>query len=166
MIKKFLLFVLVMFPVVSFAQEAKIAYVNYSEVAYAMPEYKQMIDSLQKKDQQFQTEMKSINDEYTKKYSDFIAVQETLDESIKIRRYQEIENIRVSAENFQQVASQQMEELQNALMTPVTNKLQKAVDEIGSENNFLYILDSTVLRYTSPSATNATPLVKRKLGIQ
>jgi outer membrane protein len=166
MIKKFLLFAFVMLPVVGFAQEAKIAYVNYSEVALAMPEYKQMVDSLQKKEQGFQTEMKSINDEYTKKYSDFISVQDTLDESIKIRRYQEIENIRVSAENFQQVAAQQMEELQQALIVPITNKLQKAVEEVGSENNLLYIIDSTALRYISQNAINATPLVKKRLGIQ
>ena len=166
MIKKILLFTIAMFPLVGFAQEAKIAYVNFSEVALAMPEYKLMVDSLQKKDQEFQAEMKSINEEYTKKYSDFIAVQETLDESIKIRKYQEIESIRLSGENFQQTANQRMEELQNALSIPVTTKLQKAVDEVGSDNNFLYIVDSTVLRYTSPNAINATPLVKKKLGIQ
>ena len=166
MIKKILLFAVVMFPLAGFAQEAKIAYVNYGEVALSMPEYKLMIDSLQKQEQLYQAEMQSINDDYTKKYSDYVAVQETLDESIKIRRLQEIENIRVGGENFQQFAQQKMEELESALTIPITNKLKKAVEDVGSDNNFLYIIDSTPLRYISPSAINATPLVKKKLGIQ
>ena len=166
MIKKIFLFALVMFPLAGFAQEAKIAYVNYEEIILAMPEYKSMIDSLQKKGQEYENEMQTINEEYTKKYSDYIAVQETLDESIKVRRIQELDNIRVSGENFQQYAQQKMKELQDALLGPVTTKSQKAVDDVGSENNFLYILDSNSMRYISPSAVNATPLVRKKLGIQ
>jgi len=166
MIKKIFLFTLVMFPVLSFAQEAKIAYVNYGEVILAMPEYKQMVDSLEKRGQMYQTEMQTINDEYSKKYSDYLSVQDSLDESIKIRRVQEIENIRVSAENFQQFAQQNMEELQNALIGPVTNKLQKAINEVGAENNYLYIANSQSFLYISPNATDATPLVRKKLGIQ
>ena len=167
MIKKIVLFALVMFPVISFAQESqKIAYVNYDEVTNAMPEYKQMIDSLQKKANAFQEEIQTMSEEFSRKYSDYIAKKDSLPESIKLRREQELEDIQMRVQNFQQHAGQEQDELQQTLSIPIRNKLQKAINEVGSENNFLYIAHSGIFLYMSPNATDATPLLKRKLGIQ
>ena len=167
MVKKIVLFALVMFPVIGFAQEAqKIAYVNYGDVVVAMPEYKQMQDSLRKSETEFQSELKILSDEYAKKFSDYIAQRDSLNESIKLRREQEIEDIRQRATTFEQYAVQKQDELQQALSVPIQTKLQKAVDDVGRENNFLYIANSQAFFYISPTATDATPLVKRKLGIQ
>ena len=171
MIKKILLFVLVVFPAISFAQEnQKIAHIDYAAVITSMPEYKIMVDSLQKEENAIKVEFQEINDDYTKKMSDLIARQDSLSESIKIRKNQELQDIRVAAENFQQFATQKQQELEQALFMPIQNKLQKAINEVGAENNFLYIImnhpQAQVLIYTSPNAVDATPLVKKKLGIQ
>lgn len=166
MLKKFVLFALVVFPVIAFAQESqKIAYVNYVDVIVAMPEYQQMQDSLKKSENDFQSELKILSDEYTKKLSDYVAQRDSLSESIKLRREQEIDDIRQRAENFQQFAMQKQDEAQQSLSAPIQAKLQKAIDDVGKDNNFLYIANSQAFLYISPSAVDATPLVKRKLGI-
>ena len=165
MFKKIVLFALVMLPAIAFAQE-KIAYVNSMEVLTAMPEYKQMQDSMSKAQTEFQSEFKSMSDELTKKYSDYVAQRDSLNESIKARREQEIQDLQQRAENFQQYAAQQQDAMQQRLSAPIYDKFQKAVSDVGKENNFLYIIDSQMLRYTSSTATDATPLIKRKLGIQ
>ena len=165
MFKKIVLFVLVMFPVIALAQE-KIAHVNYGEVATAMPEYKQMLDSLKKSEEDFKAELQSMSDEYTKKFSDYIAQRESLNESIKLRREQELQDIQQRVENFQMYAAQKQEEMQQAMTAPILTKLQKAIDDVGKENNFLYVFNSQVLLYISGSAVDATPMVKRKLGIR
>jgi len=167
MIKKFLLIALVAIPAVTFAQEAqKIAYINYYDVIGAMPEAKQMQDSLQKKANEFQAELKVLSDEYTNKMSDYVAKQDSLNESIKQRRLKELDDLRTRAANFQETAGQQQEELQQKLLQPIQEKLQKAINDVGKENNFLYIVNSQVFLYVAPTATDATPLVKKKLGIQ
>jgi len=165
MFKKIVLFVLVMFPVIAFAQE-KIAYVNYGDVILAMPEYKQMMDSLKKSDAEYQTELKALSDEYSKKLSDYIAQRDSLNESIRTRREQDLDGLRERAANFQQEAQQKQEDLQQSLSVPIQNKLQKAISDVGSENNYLYIANSQAMLYISPTALDATPLVKKKLGIQ
>jgi len=167
MFKKIVLFALVVFPVIAFAQEnQKIAYVNSMEVLTTMPEYKQMQDSLNKSQTEFQAELKNMSDEYTKKLSDYVNQQDSLNESIKARRQQELQDLQQRAETFQQYAAQQQDAMQQRLSTPIYDKFQKATNEVGKENNFLYIIDSQVLRYSSSGATDATPLIKRKLGIQ
>ena len=167
MIKKIVLFAILVFPVVAFAQETqKIAYMDQGDVIVNMPEYKLMMDSLKKDSEDYDAEIKSWTDEYSKKMADFQEQQDTLNEAIKIRRYQDLEELRQRAANFQQYAQQKLEELQQALFAPIIEKFQKAVDEVGKENNFLYIIDSQAIRFTSSSAVNATTLVKKKLGIQ
>ena len=166
MVKKILLIALVMLPLIAFAQEQKIAYVNSMDVATNMPEYKQMQDSLKKSEAEFQTELKTMSDEYTKKLSDYVAQQDSLNESIKARRQAELQEIQQRAENFQQIAAQRQDEMQQRLSAPIYDKLQKAINDVGKENNFLYIIDSQVVRFSATSATDATPLIKKKLGIQ
>jgi len=165
MVKKIVLFALVMFPVIAFAQD-KIAYVNSMDVLTNMPEYKLMQDSLNKSNNEFQAELKNMSDEYTKKLSDYVNQRDSLNESIKARREQEIQDLQQRAELFQQSAAQQQDAMQQRLSAPIYDKFQKAVNDVGKENNFLYVIDSQVLRYSSPTATDATPLIKKKLGIQ
>ena len=165
MFKKIVLFALVMFPVIAFAQD-KIAYINYMEVAASMPEYKAMQDSLKRSESSFQAELKSMSDEYTKKLTDYVNQRDSLNESIKVRRQAELEELQQRAENFQQYAAQTQDEMQQRLSMPILDKLQKAITEVGKENNFLYIANAQAFLYVAPQATDATPLVKRKLGIQ
>jgi len=166
MFRKIVLIALVMLPVIAFAQEPqKIAYVNSMDVVANMPEYKQMQDSLKRSEAEFQSELKSMSDEYTKKLSDYVAQQDSLNESIKVRRQSELQELQQRAENFQQLAAQKQDEMQQRLSAPITEKLQKAINDVGKENNLLYIINSQAFLYVSPTATDATPLVKKKLGI-
>jgi len=166
MFKKILLIALITLPLTVFAQEGKIAYLNYGDVITAMPEYKLMTDSLSKSQSEFQAEFKILTDEYTKKMSDYIAQRDSLNQSIKLRREQELQDIQQRADNFQQYAAQKQEELQQALGAPIQAKLQKTIEEVGKENNFLYIISLQAFLYKAPHAIDATPLVKKKLGIQ
>jgi len=165
MLKKFLLFALVVLPVTAFAQE-KIAYLNYADVVTAMPEFKQMQDSLSKSENDLRAELQIVSEEFAKKYSDYIAQRDSLNESIKLRREQELDDMRQRAENFQQFAAQKQEEMQQRMSIPIREKLQKAINDVGRDNNFLYIVNSEAFLYISPNAADATPIVKRKLGIQ
>jgi outer membrane protein len=165
MLKKIVLFALLLIPVMGYAQEQKIAYFKYSEVVPLMPEYTQMLDSLKKSEAALQAELESISDEYTKKVTAFSEQQATLAESIKAVRLKEIERIRESAETLQRQAMQIQDDLQKSLFVPIEAKVKKALTEVGTENHFAYIVNAEVMLYTSPQSQDATPLVKAKLGI-
>jgi outer membrane protein len=148
----------------AFAQE-KIAYFNASEVAVIMPEFKQMQDSLQKMQIEIEAEMQVIREEYDRKYQAFMKEGETLSEPIKIRRMQDIRDLEERAATFNEQSQKQMQELSQALQVPIMQKIDDAVEAVGKANNFTYILDASVLRYISPTAIDATPLVQKQLGL-
>jgi outer membrane protein len=164
MFKKIVLFALLLIPAGAFAQE-KLAYFNSSEVVPLMKEYTQMLDSLEKTQVAIRTELKGMEEEYAKKYQAFMAEGEQLVESIRVRRLTEIRDLEERANLFQQQSQEQLENLQRSLLAPIQQKVRDAIQAVGSENGFSYILDNATLLYVSPSSTDATPLVKKKLGV-
>ena len=51
-------------------------------------------------------------------------------------------------------------------MQPIIEAYQKAIEEVGKENNFVYIFDTTsqVILYHSDASIDAAPLVKIKMA--
>ena len=74
--KKLIIFLLMMLPLGVFAQESKIAIVNTQEVIQAMPEFATMQKQMADMEAKYKNEMQVMQDEYNKKYSDFVAQQD------------------------------------------------------------------------------------------
>lgn len=165
MLKKTVLFALLLLPAMGFAQE-RIAYFKPSDVIPFMPEYTQMLDSLKKSEAALQAELEIMADEYTKKVTAFSEQQATLAESIKAVRLKEIERIREAVQTSQQQFMQIQEDLQKSLYAPIDAKIRKALEEVGTENHFAYIVNAELMLYISPQSQDATPLVKVKIGLQ
>ena len=132
----------------------------------AMPEVADMQKQISALDAEYQKEMKAMSDEYNKKYSDFIAQQDSLTENIRLRRMQELEDIQQRTQNLIQVAQQDIQKKQTDLLAPIQEKLRNAIQAVGKENGYLYILDPQIVLYKSDTAIDATAQVKAKLGIQ
>ena len=151
--KKLIVLLLMILPLGAIAQEVKIAFVKTQEVFMAMPEEK------------YRVELKQMQDEYQKKYSDFVAQQDSLTENIKLRRMQEIQDIQERMDNFVQVAQQDVQKKQQELLQPIQQKLHEAIQKVGEEKGYTYIIDPAALLYTGTNAVDATPFVRTKLGL-
>lgn len=152
-------------PLGAFAQEVKIAFVKTQEVFMAMPEVSAMEKSMADLNEKYKGELKAMQDEYQKKYSDFVAQQDSLTENIKLRRMQEIQDIQGRIDNFMQVAQQDVQKKQQELLQPIQEKLQKAIQDVGAEKGYTYIIDPAALLYTGTNAVDATQFVRTKLGL-
>lgn len=131
----------------------------------AMPEVSSMEKQMADLNEKYKLELKQMQDEYQKKYSDFIAQQDSLTENIKLRRMQEIQDIQGRMDNFMQVAQQDVQKKQQELIQPVQEKIQKAIKSVGDEKGYTYIIDPAALLYTGSNAIDATSFVKTKLGL-
>ena len=84
--KKLIVLLLMILPLGAIAQEVKIAFVKTQEVFMAMPEVSGMEKQMADLNEKYRVELKQMQDEYQKKYSDFVAQQDSLTENIKLRR--------------------------------------------------------------------------------
>nr|WP_233566672.1 OmpH family outer membrane protein [Parabacteroides sp. AM58-2XD] len=133
-----------------------------------MPEITAMQETMKQMNDKYAGEMKTMEDEFQKKYTDYIAQQDSMTENIKLRRTQELEDIRQRVENFTQVAQQDMNKKQQELLAPIQDKLRNAIKAVGDEKGYAYIIDNNpgIVLYTGNAAIDATPLVKAKLGLK
>ena len=131
--KKLIIFLLMVLPLSVFAQEVKIAIVNSQEVVTAMPEFATMQKTLADMDAKYKQELKVMEEEYNKKYADFIAQQDSLTENIKMRRMQELSDIQERSNNFVQLTQQDFQKKQQELFVPIQDKLRNAIKAVGDE---------------------------------
>ncbi|WP_455626172.1 OmpH family outer membrane protein [Parabacteroides sp.] len=163
--KKLIVLLLMMLPLGAIAQEVKIAFVKTQEVFMAMPEVSTVEKQIADLNEKYNAEFKQMQDEYQKKYSDFIAQQDSLTENIKLRRMQEIQDIQQRMDNFVPIAQQDVQKKQQELLQPIQEKMRDAIQKVGEENGYTYIITPEVLLYTGTNAVDATPFVRTKLGL-
>ena len=165
--KKLIILLLMVLPLSVFAQELKIAYVNTQELITALPDFTSMQKQLADMDAKYQSELKVMQDEYEKKYTAFVAEQDSLTENIKMRRMQDIQDLQERTNNFVQIARQDFEKKQQELFVPIQDKVKKAIKAVGDEKGYTYIIDNNpqIVLYTGTASVDATPLVKAKLGL-
>jgi outer membrane protein len=166
--KKFILSMLLIIPLGITAQEMKIATVNTQAIFNIMPEMSSVESQIAKATKEFQDEMKGMEDEYNRKYSDLTAQGDTLTENIRQLRLQEIQDIQTRMENFVPMAQESMKKKQEELLAPILDKIEKAVKAVGDEQKYTYILldNPQVVLFKGASAIDATDLVKAKLGLK
>lgn len=154
----------------AFAQETKqkIGHLNTGNLMEILPEIKNA-DSLLTV---YQDSLQKIEDDmiaaFEKEYTEFAQLAQAGElTQITIKKKQE----EFQAKE-QQILELRKESQLNAmkkrqeLMTPIMDKLQKAIDEVAKEGNFSYIMDvgSGSLLYANESE-DIEELVKKKLGV-
>jgi outer membrane protein len=168
MFKKIVLVFLCVLPFSLMAQEVKLGHVNSQEIMTLMPERAVIEKTVSDLQSQWEKELVKMREEYYAKVKEFQDKQATMPESIKTARQGEISDLEQRITTFNQTASEDLRKKNQELFTPVIDKVKKAIDEVGSENNYLYIFDLSTqsIIYQSPKSNDVTPLVKKKLGLK
>lgn len=167
MLKKIALIMLCALPLGLFAQD-KLGHINSKEIISVMPEVagiEKTVDELGKK---WESEIMKMREEYNAKIKEYQEKQETMPDGIKQIRMSEIQEVEQRINTFQQTAYTDLQKKQQELITPVIDKVKKAINEVGAETNLTYIFDlsSQSIIYQSPKSNDITALVKKKLGLK
>lgn len=146
----------------------KIAYINSKEILDSIPERINAAKSIEELNQKYKDELGIMQADYKKKYSDFMTYQESMTESIKLRRMQELYELEKNISQFMKIAQEDIEAQEQLKIEPLRQKVQDAINQVGIENDFIcmYDLANPSIVFVTPKAVDATSLVKEKLGIK
>ena len=165
-----LMIIIVMAGQSSMAQSFKFGHINSDELIQALPEF----DSAQVKLEKFRkelinylelmsVELKNKSDAYNKE-------SKNLSDIVKQIKEQELSDMNRRIQEFQTTAQTQLQEKQVELFQPIYAKVEKAIKDVGKENGYLYIFNSSqggsLLYFDEAKSTNVTTLTKAKLKIQ
>lgn len=159
---------LILISVSAGAQSLKIGYIDSNEVMNIMPERDSIEVALMKFQQQLEKELKAMATEYQAKVTSYQNDMATMSNLVKQSKEKEITDLQNRIQEFQQNADQEFNDKRIELLNPLINKVKKAIDEVGKENNYTYILDSAtgVILHIGPNAENVLTLVKAKLKLK
>lgn len=167
-IKALLLAVIVTTSLSAFAQKSvKIGHINSNELLAAMPERDGVQKEIEDYAAQLTTTMDAMRKEYETKVADFQSKQDVMTDIIRDNKIKEITDLEKRITEFQKTAQADLQKKEEKLLQPIIDKAKQAIDDVAKENNYTYILDSSlgVVLY-SVDSDDILPLVKKKLGIQ
>ena len=146
---------------------AKIGYFDTGYVFSNLPEYKKIQSALDIYKKQLMAEANKKQKEMQSKiaeYQKLATAKPATPVAILKTRQEEITKLDQELRQFQQAARQQALQKENALINPVTKKVQKSIDKVAKANQFAIIIKKEALLYEIPG-DNISDLVLKDLGV-
>ena len=164
--KKFILALLVALPMSVFAQ--KFAHVNSATIIQSMPEYTTAQTELQTLAKQYEDDLKGMQDELQAKSDLYEKSMATDPEPVKQRKQQDLQDLSQRFQQFYQTSQQALAKAEQERMNAITEKVKKAINEVGVAGGYVYIMDVTsgIPFINETLSTDVTAQVKAKLGLK
>jgi outer membrane protein len=166
--KKSLLFLILALPFFTahtFAQ--KFGHINSQELIMKLPEMDAALSKLEDMQTSNNERLKLMQSELQKLNNAYLSERNGMDAIARQSREKELQMMNQNIQGFYQTAQEEMQKKQQELTEPVIEKARKAVEEVGKEQGFLYVFDTSKgeVLYLGAQSVDVLPLVLKKLGI-
>jgi outer membrane protein len=153
-------------PLLASAQ-VKFGFLSYSQALQSMPDYALAKENLAKLEEQFETEMKRAEEEFNKKYEEFLEGQQEFAVSIRNKRQSELQELMQKNMAFKQEARRLLKNAEADAMKPLHEKLKAVLAKVGQQRGLAFILntDGDALPYVDPAqGEDVTEVINSELS--
>ncbi|WP_375563242.1 OmpH family outer membrane protein [Bernardetia sp. OM2101] len=171
--KIFLLLTLFAFVASLQAQDVKIGYTSAYLILPHVPAYTKAQDSLKKTEAKLTSILMEKQQDFETKVKKFEADSESGNEIPVVlqTRARDLQKVQQEIAQDREAYSQELQRMQAALQTPILKKVKTAIEEVGKENGYTFILSSQDGMgqdnfLFSTDKIDVTLLVLNKLGIK
>lgn len=147
--------------------QQKYGHIDAQEILNAMPEYKQLKATLDRKRKEQEAKLTSMYKEYQKRQQELNKFGLGLMEAVREEKMIELDSVAQATAAYEQRIDADIQALQAKLLKPMNDKYLKIVNAVAKENGYTYIFDistGSVVYYPETSG-DITGLVKKKMGI-
>ena len=134
----------------------RFGYFSFEQVFHTMPGYaiaKHNMDELRGK---YEEETKRVETEFNSKYEEFLDGQRSYAKSIFEKRQAELRELMEKNIAFKAEAARLLKKAEEEAYAPLKAKMNAALQQIGKENGFAFILNTD---------NNATPYLSAEMGV-
>ena len=154
------------------ASLTKIGYTNVDYVIGKLPESKKMQNELEVQKAQLDKSLGELYKDAQEKYEAYQKNGANMTEVIRADKEKELQNLQTRIQEMQNNAQTSLQTKQQQLLEPILTKVNNAIQEVGKESGFLYILNmdagagtTPIILFAASEDNNATNLILRKLGV-
>ena len=122
----------------------KFGYLSYQTAIKAMADYNLVQQRLADLKGQYQAEAKRVEDEFNRKYEEFLDGQRDFPKSILQKRQSELQELMEKNINFKNSSRELLAQAETDALAPLYAKLNAILAAIGQERGYAFILDTDV----------------------
>jgi len=166
---RFLLCAIMVLPAsIVTGQTKKFGHINSQELLSQMPESDSAQAKIEQLQKSYETQFEEMQVELNNKYDSYLQNRNSYTDLIRQTKEAEITEMQQRIQQFESIATQELQTQRNELLRPIIEKANKAIKEVAEDNGFIYVFDISKGNpiYFSEESTDILPLVKVKLGIQ
>ena len=129
----------------TFAQESKpftFGYLSYEAALKSMPDYALVQQQMADLRAQYQAETKRVEDEFNRKYEDFLDGQRDFPKTILQKRQTELQELMTRNIEFRQKSLEELAQAEQQAMAPLRIRLIETLGNIGREKGYAFIVDT------------------------
>ena len=138
------------------AQTLRFGFLSYEAALKAMPEngnVQMKMDSLRSA---FQAELQRVENEFNRKYEDFLEGQKDFPRTILLKRQTELQEMLQKNIQFKQQSLDELEQTETLLMAPLRTRLNAAIATVAREQKLALVINTDA---------NACPFIEPTMGV-
>lgn len=162
-----LILILWLLPLLAAAQ-FRFGYIHYNDVCRQMPQYAQAQQQLSELKNKYEQEATRSEEEFQRKFTDFIQGQKDFPANILQKRQAELQDVMERGIAFRQEAQALLDKAEADLMQDVYRQLNAAITAVAMEYGYAFVLnrDDNAAPFINPElGDDITELVRIRLGI-
>lgn len=151
------------------AQEGKFGFIDFNATLRRMPDYIEAEANLRNIQSVYQDELDRSKREFERQYIEFMLEQDHLSASIVAKRQKELQLMMDNNVQFRDEVQMELEAKRDELLIPLQKKLLNAVQEVSTELNLDYVVDTgkgTYLYINQERGVDISDQVGTRLGIE
>lgn len=152
----------------SLSAQMQFGYMSYKTVMAEMPEFAQVKQSMVDLKAKYDAEATRGEEEFQKKFVDFLQGQKDFPQTIMQKRQAELQSLMENGITFRIESQKTLEQAEKDLMAEVKKKLNNVILEVGVEYGYAFVLntDDDACPFINPViGVDVTDLVRWKLGL-
>ncbi len=133
----------------------RFGYLSYEAALKSMPDYTIVQQKLSDLRQQYQDETLRVEDEFNRKYEEFLEGQREFPKTILQKRQTELQELLDKNLEFKEHSRMELEKAEQDLMAPLKIRLIEVLGTIGRQRGYAFIVDTD---------TKALPFINPAMG--
>ena len=141
------------------AQENKtfsFGYLSYEAAIQSMPEYALVQQKMKALQEQFQAETLRVEDEFNRKYEDFLEGQKDYPRTILLKRQSELQDMMQRNLKFKQQGKLDLAEAERKTLAPLRARLNETIATVARQRHLALVINTD---------SNACPFIEPAMGV-
>ncbi len=142
--------------------QAKTAHVDVSDIMAKMPAMIEAQKQLEKLSGTYDTEYKTMVEEYQNKLKKYDQEATTVTEAVNDTRSKEVQDMQKRIVDYRDNAQKELQQKESDIVKPIMDKVKASIQKVGKAKGYQYVLNSEGLLLAD--GPNLTVDVKKDLG--